>query len=73
FVTFKLSKFLARIRRKLNSAYWTAGEVQVTNAFDALLILFNPELPEALALTNVYDSKQLDIPSFFCPFFVKAT
>ncbi|CAN7125659.1 unnamed protein product [Brassica rapa subsp. narinosa] len=29
------------------------GEVQVTNAFDASLILFNPELPETLALTNV--------------------
>ncbi|CAN7083733.1 unnamed protein product [Brassica oleracea var. botrytis] len=29
------------------------GEVQVTNAFDASLILFNPECPEALALTNV--------------------
>ncbi|KAH0872841.1 LOW QUALITY PROTEIN: hypothetical protein HID58_070203, partial [Brassica napus] len=34
---------------QLNSAYWTA----VTNAFDASLILFNPECPEALALTNV--------------------
>uniref|UniRef100_A0A0D3BDD3 Uncharacterized protein n=1 Tax=Brassica oleracea var. oleracea TaxID=109376 RepID=A0A0D3BDD3_BRAOL len=29
------------------------GEVQVTNAFDASVILFNPELPEALGLKNV--------------------
>ncbi|CAN6931636.1 unnamed protein product [Brassica oleracea] len=33
--------------------HFLIGEVQVTNAFDASLILFNPELPETLALTNV--------------------
>ena len=40
----------------LLSCFCFIGEVQVTNAFDASLILFNPELPETLALTNVYDS-----------------